>query len=146
MRSLSLRLSLLRSLQSPQFYQQFSTFPSLSQSPPSSSSEPIKLAILGSGLSGLSSAFYFLKSLPAHKSLGKNKNVEVVIFERSTRSGGWCESLEMPLEGKGKGKLVFETGPRSIRPVALAGWLTVQLVSSFSPLFPIFDLLEEERG
>lgn len=109
--------------------------------------EPVRFAILGSGLSGLSTAFYFLRGLSPSPAITagllSDGKVKVVIFEKSDRTGGWCQSLqvtgndsiagELPADkGKGKGKLVFETGPRSIRPVALAGWLTVEMVRRLS--------------
>lgn len=100
------------------------------------------LAIVGGGLSGLSSAFYFLRALSPEL----RKCTRVVIFEREERTGGWCKSININEDrdgaqsgaqevGEVSGKrapreLVFETGPRSIRSVGLQGWLTVELVSS----------------
>jgi oxygen-dependent protoporphyrinogen oxidase len=111
------------------------------------------LAIVGGGLSGLSSAFYFLRNL----SPAVRKNTRVIIFEKQKRTGGWCQSIAIPVAKAGSDKLakeeemgskfeeiksegvimkerkdaelVFETGPRSIRPVGLPGWLTVEMVS-----------------
>lgn len=97
------------------------------------------LAIVGGGLSGLATAFYFLRGLsPAVKAMTR-----VVIYEKQNRTGGWCQSIVVPREspardlphnsaattGDAVTELVFETGPRSIRPVGLPGWLTVELVS-----------------
>lgn len=110
----------------------------------------VKLAIVGGGLGGLSSAFYFLRNLSPRLREG----VEVVIFEKDhKRTGGWCRSVRVDSEGKETGtksveaggatgeekEVVFETGPRSIRPVGLSGWLTVEMVSLSFPLFLRFD-------
>lgn len=107
------------------------------------STVPISLAIVGGGLSGLSAAFYYLRALsPEARSLAK-----VVIFEKEKRVGGWCRSIDITSDkdvaaldrskgtdaaakGHASQKLIFETGPRSIRPVGLSGWLTVEMVSN----------------
>lgn len=98
------------------------------------------LAIIGGGLGGLSSAFYFLRALSPEL----RRSTRVVIFEKEQSTGGWCKSININEDrdaaqseaeevGEASGKrapkeLVFETGPRSIRPVGLQGWLTVELV------------------
>jgi hypothetical protein len=88
------------------------------------SSQPLTLAIVGGGLSGLSSAYYFIQTLtPALR-----KACKVVVFEKQGRTGGWCRSLDVPLQEGEKGNMVFETGPRSIRPAGLQGWLTLEMV------------------
>lgn len=112
------------------------------------------LAILGGGLSGLSTAFYFLRNLsPTLK-----QSTRVIIYEKQLRSGGWCQSIAIPTPAHShseneveqsnrsrsnsiesnqstpnsdQAQLVFETGPRSIRPVGLPGWLTVELVREY---------------
>ncbi|SCZ98620.1 BZ3500_MvSof-1268-A1-R1_Chr3-1g05505 [Microbotryum saponariae] len=84
------------------------------------------VAILGGGLSGLSSAFYFLRALPPHL----RQSTRIVVCEKQDRVGGWCRAIKVPLNGGKQGdQLVFETGPRSIRPVGLMGWLTIEMVS-----------------
>lgn len=105
------------------------------------------LAIIGGGLSGLSSAFYFLRAL----SPSARRAAKVVIFEKDERVGGWCRSVNIAskpdvkeldhedgVKAKARGasrrELVFETGPRSIRPVGLSGWLTVEMVGLFRRL------------
>ncbi|KAL8293278.1 hypothetical protein RQP46_000972 [Phenoliferia psychrophenolica] len=94
---------------------------------------PHTLAVVGGGLSGLSSAFYFLNALsPAARQAAK-----VVLLEKETRFGGWCKSVPIPtkedaatIKDRKDAALIFETGPRSIRPVGLQGWLTVELAHS----------------
>lgn len=99
------------------------------------------LAIIGGGLSGLSSAFFFLRAL----SPSLRAKARVIILEKDpNRTGGWCKSVEMdPVdnEGKQKSDLVFEAGPRSIRPVGLQGWLTVEMVSTRCPTTRSIDKL-----
>jgi len=69
--------------------------------------------ILGGGLSGLSSAYYLAKTLPAaHK---------IVLLEKSSRFGGWVHTTQAS-------GISFENGPRSVRPVGLQGLLTLQLI------------------
>lgn len=106
------------------------------------------LAIVGGGLSGLSTAFYYLRALSPES----RRSAKVVIFEKEHRVGGWCRSIDITSEedvksldhtkgaealakGHANQKLIFETGPRSIRPVGLSGWLTVEMVSESNPSF-----------
>ncbi|GAA6061279.1 hypothetical protein JCM10212_004685 [Sporobolomyces blumeae] len=105
----------------------FSTLPSPSDSPPSST-----LAVIGCGLGGLSTAAYFVRALSPEA----KRHARVVLFEKEPRVGGWCKAVRIA-DGQRvteetslrqvKDKLVFETGPRSIRPVGLQGWLTIEL-------------------
>ncbi|GAA5860481.1 hypothetical protein JCM1840_000270 [Sporobolomyces johnsonii] len=92
------------------------------------------LAILGGGLSGLSSAVYFLRSLAPEA----RRRTRVVVLEKEERVGGWCKAVRLrngkqlednaQVAGQDKdGLLVFETGPRSIRPTGLQGWLTIEM-------------------
>ena len=84
-------------------------------------------------MGGLSSAIYLLRTLTPRA----RQRTKIVVFEKEDRVGGWCRAVrlvkgeeikqEKSLIGV-KDKLVFETGPRSIRPVGLQGWLTVEMV------------------
>ncbi|KAK0262283.1 hypothetical protein B0A54_05230 [Friedmanniomyces endolithicus] len=62
------------------------------------------VAILGGGITGLASAYYFTKELP---------NVRVTIYEASDRIGGWLSSTRVPVKD---GTVLFEAGPRTLRP------------------------------
>lgn len=73
--------------------------------------------ILGGGLSGLSAAFYLSKLL---------SNEQAVLLESSGRLGGWLRSDRV---GK---NLVFEQGPRTIRPGGAAGINTLNLLDELS--------------
>lgn len=70
--------------------------------------------ILGGGISGLTAAFYALKSAP--------KSSTVTLLESSERLGGWVKSIQTS-EG-----LIFEQGPRTIRPGGKQGANTLKLV------------------
>ncbi|GAA5824054.1 hypothetical protein JCM11251_001502 [Rhodosporidiobolus azoricus] len=78
------------------------------------------LAILGGGLSGLSTAYYTLRTLSPQARAA----TRIVLLEKEERTGGWIKAVRV------QDLLVFETGPRSIRPVGLLGWLTVDLAHS----------------
>ncbi|XP_034249192.1 protoporphyrinogen oxidase [Thrips palmi] len=70
-------------------------------------------AILGGGISGLSAAHYLLKS---------GSNAKVLLFEGGGRVGGWIWTA------KQKNGLLFEQGPRTIRPRFETGLNTLRLV------------------
>ncbi|XP_046736587.1 protoporphyrinogen oxidase [Diprion similis] len=72
-----------------------------------------RTAVLGGGISGLSAAYY-LRDNPAFRA--------IKIIEASNRTGGWLRS-RVSLEG-----VIFEEGPRTIRPRGPAGSNTLSLV------------------
>ena len=76
------------------------------------------IAILGGGITGLSAAHYITRELPAAK---------VTIYEASDRLGGWLQSQSVNV---GNGDIVFESGPRTLRPHTPAGMATVEMVRS----------------
>ena len=70
----------------------------------------MKIAILGGGISGLSTAYFLKNELP---------NASIQIIE-SDSWGGWIRSVHR--------ETLFETGPRTLRPQGLAGAFTLNLV------------------
>lgn len=70
-------------------------------------------AVLGGGISGLSAAYYLLR-------LAKQK---VTVIEGSNGIGGWMKSVKLP-----NTDIVFEKGPRTIRPQGLQGLNTLTLI------------------
>ncbi|KAF1808997.1 Protoporphyrinogen oxidase [Eremomyces bilateralis CBS 781.70] len=72
------------------------------------------IAILGGGITGLSTAFYLREALPSSK---------ITIYEGSDRVGGWIRSTA---KGIGSGDVIFEHGPRTLRPTI--GLLTPHLI------------------
>lgn len=73
------------------------------------------IAILGGGITGLASAYYLTKELPQAK---------ITVYEASDRLGGWLSSKRVPV---GDGSVLFEAGPRTLRPSA-NGVLSARLV------------------
>ncbi|GAA5829557.1 hypothetical protein JCM3766R1_001222 [Sporobolomyces carnicolor] len=94
---------------------------------------PVTLAVLGGGLAGLSSAVQFVRRLDPRV----KERVKVVVFEKQERIGGWCHAVRLEngrrvadgqsLVGTKEPTVVFETGPRSVRPVGLQGWISIEL-------------------
>jgi len=86
---------------------------------PSDPAEPPRqnVAILGSGITALSAAYHLL--------LTPNPP-NITIYEKSSRVGGWLHSRYRDLPD-GSGSVLFETGPRNIRPVVPVGLATVAL-------------------
>lgn len=68
--------------------------------------------VLGGGISGLSAAYY----------AANVKNSAVILLEASNHLGGWIRSIKSPTGA------IFEKGPRTIRPVGLAGRNTLNLI------------------
>lgn len=82
---------------------------------PSSQRRP-NIAILGGGITGLSAAHYLTRELPTAK---------ITIYEASERLGGWLQSKSVDVGG---GKVVFESGVRTLRPSTVAGLVAVEMV------------------
>lgn len=85
------------------------------------------VAILGGGISGLSSAYYLSKSSPKTK---------ILLVEGSKRVGGWIRSQRVS-PGlhtspnsiiQGSDNVLFEAGPRSLRPVGAGGATILTMV------------------
>ena len=74
------------------------------------------IAILGGGITGLSAAHYLTRELPTAK---------ITIYEAQERLGGWLNSKCVNV---GNGSVVFESGPRTLRPSTVAGLVTVDMV------------------
>ncbi|KAF9168554.1 oxygen-dependent protoporphyrinogen oxidase [Actinomortierella ambigua] len=81
--------------------------------PPSS-----HIAILGGGISGLSTAWYLTRASPS---------VRVTLLEAANRTGGWISSSRQDDSTHG-GSFLLEHGPRSLRPQGISGLNTLELV------------------
>ena len=79
------------------------------------------VAILGGGITGLATAFFLVEANPA---------CNITIFEASSRLGGWLHSKQVDI---GNGNIVFEQGPRNLRPSQPNGLLTLHMVSIYRP-------------
>lgn len=83
--------------------------------------DPTDVAVLGGGITGLASAYYLSNEFP---------NARIVLFEGSSRLGGWVKSERVDV---GNGNVIFEQGPRNLRPSIPNGLVTLDLVgASFS--------------
>ena len=71
------------------------------------------LCVLGGGIAGLSAAHYALRN-PAVK--------RVVVLESSSRLGGWIKTT------RNTDGVLYEKGPRTIRPAGLQGANTLALI------------------
>ncbi|KAK6358676.1 oxygen-dependent protoporphyrinogen oxidase [Orbilia blumenaviensis] len=85
--------------------------PDLHRDPPKS------VAILGAGVTGLTAAYQLAHFSP---------ETSITILEASPRTGGWIQSLKIPTS---KGSIIFETGPRTLRPWTVNGIITLNLIS-----------------
>ena len=74
------------------------------------------VAILGGGITGLTSAFYLARALP---------KTPITLFEDGDRLGGWVNSEFVDI---GTGKVVLEKGPRTLRPSLPNGLIALDLV------------------
>ncbi|KAI8888940.1 Protoporphyrinogen oxidase [Backusella circina FSU 941] len=75
------------------------------------------VAILGGGISGLSAAYYLAKASPKTK---------VILIESTNRVGGWIRSQRVELSQKDN--VLFEMGPRTLRPVGAGGAAIIDMV------------------
>ncbi|KAB5551117.1 hypothetical protein GE09DRAFT_1190076 [Coniochaeta sp. 2T2.1] len=77
---------------------------------------PKHVAVIGGGLTGLSTAWFLTKFMPEAK---------VTIYEGSGRVGGWIDTEERPVEVPGgkQGVIRFERGARMVQPkMTLQNW------------------------
>lgn len=75
-----------------------------------------EVAVLGGGITGLASAWYISRELP---------HARITLYEGSHRLGGWLHSKQIDV---GDSKVVFEQGPRTLRPSVPNGLVTLELV------------------
>jgi oxygen-dependent protoporphyrinogen oxidase len=75
------------------------------------------IAILGGGITGLAAADYLTFTQP---------NARITLYESGPRLGGWLRSTSVDV---GTGKVIFEQGPRTLRPNFPAAWETLSMVS-----------------
>lgn len=88
----------------------------------SSKAYPEKVAVLGGGISGLASAYYVSKEFPQSKITVHEANRS---DEGNGSGAGWIRSERRDVPG---GEVLFEHGPRTLRP-GKGAEITAQLVS-----------------
>ena len=84
----------------------------------SSDASPRNIAVLGGGITGLTAAYLLSHKLP---------KATITLFETKDRLAGWLRSTEIDVEG---GRVLFEHGPRTLRPSGASGMATLDLVRS----------------
>jgi hypothetical protein len=90
--------------------------------PGSAANTPRSIAILGGGITGLSAAHYLARELPT---------IKITIYDSSDRLGGWLQSRRFDV---GNGNVLFESGPRTLRPNTIPGMATAELVNPIESL------------
>ena len=85
-------------------------------------SRPDNFVILGGGISGLSAAWYLSRYA--------SPTTKITILEGSSRFGGWIKSRRV-----GKHKILFEQGPRTLRPNGIGGFVVLDMVSKLIERF-----------
>lgn len=78
-----------------------------------------RIAVLGGGISGLSAAYYLARLAP--------KSTKIVLIEGKNRVGGWIESKRV-VTPDSKDTVLFESGPRTLRPKGPSGTLLLEMV------------------
>ena len=68
-----------------------------------SAAHPERIAVLGGGIAGLSSAYFASKEFP---------NSKITVYESGAETGGWIRSKRVQVPG---GDVLFESGPRTLR-------------------------------
>lgn len=79
------------------------------------------VAVLGGGLTGLTTAYYLAKWLPA--------TTKITLLEGGDRLGGWIRTDKVPVKVGGvEGVVNFERGPRSFSSLNKSTWRFDDLV------------------
>ncbi|KAI9841155.1 MAG: oxygen-dependent protoporphyrinogen oxidase [Thelocarpon superellum] len=78
----------------------------------------LNLAVLGGGITGLTTALALSTELP---------KATVTLYEASARLGGWVDSKTVDV---GNGNVVLEQGPRTLRPLTASGYATLKLITA----------------
>ncbi|KAF9570834.1 hypothetical protein EC968_001375 [Mortierella alpina] len=78
------------------------------------------IAVIGGGISGLSTAWYLARTAPP--------NVAITLLEGTRRVGGWLQSDREKDPRHPGGSLLLERGPRSLRPQGISGLNTLEMV------------------
>ncbi|KAF3911753.1 hypothetical protein AA313_de0205944 [Arthrobotrys entomopaga] len=89
---------------------------SVEQHPDLQRDPPQSVAILGAGITGLAAAYNLCRFSP---------ETNVTLLEASPRTGGWVRSNKITTPN---GSILFESGPRSLRPWTVNGIITLNLI------------------
>ncbi|CCG83396.1 Protoporphyrinogen oxidase [Taphrina deformans PYCC 5710] len=82
-----------------------------------SSQPPKSIAVIGGGIAGLSATYFLQKLLP---------ETRITLFEATGKPGGWVSSKTVSTTDGNH--VLFEEGPRSLRPAGLPGLNVLDLI------------------
>lgn len=90
------------------------------------------IAVIGGGITGLSTAHHLAKFAP--------KGTSITLYEGANRLGGWLETQKVEFTHDGQKKLIqFERGPRTLRSYSSETWrlddLVIYSLVCLSPFF-----------
>ncbi len=86
-----------------------------------SNSSGKQVAVIGGGLTGLTTAYLLAKKLPA--------SARITLYEASDRLGGWIRTDKVPVNvGGTRGVVRFERGPRTLSSLRGNAWRYDDLV------------------
>lgn len=89
-----------------------------------------RIAVIGGGLTGLTTAYYLAKRLPS--------TVRITLYEASDRLGGWIQTDRVPVDVSGvRGTVSFERGARTLSSLHSTCWRFDDLV--------LYDLASHHR-
>ncbi|KAK2030696.1 protoporphyrinogen oxidase [Colletotrichum zoysiae] len=89
---------------------------------------PKEIAVIGGGVTGLTTAHYLAKLLP--------DTSNITVYEAANRLGGWIHTQEVDVDVNGQKKTVrFERGPRTLRGMGKDTWRFDDFV--------LFDLMRD---
>ncbi|CAG8532970.1 31_t:CDS:2 [Ambispora leptoticha] len=76
---------------------------------------PKHYAVLGGGISGLTTAWYLMRGAPPE--------TKITLIEAANKLGGWIQTTRV-----GEEQVLFEQGPRTLRPSGLSGLATLDMI------------------
>lgn len=89
-----------------------------------------QVAVIGGGLTGLTTAYLLAKNLPA--------SARITLYESGDRLGGWIRTDKVPVDVNGtKGVVRFERGPRTLSSLRGNAWRYDDLVLYELVCFPL---------
>ncbi|EEB07772.1 protoporphyrinogen oxidase [Schizosaccharomyces japonicus yFS275] len=97
----------------------------------------MSIAVCGGGIAGLSAAYYLARYLP---------KTQIVLLEQGTHLGGWLQSVKVPCSKSPTGSVLFEKGPRTLRPIGLPGLATLDLVAKLKLQDKILPILKSSTS
>ncbi|KAL0938773.1 protoporphyrinogen oxidase [Colletotrichum truncatum] len=110
------------------------------QARPTSSYEvqaPKQVAVIGAGITGLTTAHYLAKWLP--------ETSHITIYDAANRVGGWIDTQTVNVDVDGqKSRVRFERGPRTLRGMGKDTWKFDDLV--LWDLLRDLDMIKDYRG